>query len=273
MRSSFRKLVLSLASVLLLFANGVDAGSAELDRAIEKYYAGYPEQAIDMIKPLATSGDVDAQLLLGNILYGLSGSSRAGAAEDPARWYRMAAGQDSAQANYALGAIHNNNWLKSHRREDAELAQRYFQKAVDLGYTRARAPLTRLAAQFNPEKKLNSLTYTNSSFDSKRKPPAKPKKDSKKNSKKLPPRSALADFKPSDDPTADATKLLALLKEIGYIGDSNGAARPDNNWLDETTLSRLLAGIESADEIVGNLVNLLDHLQSPAEPRQAPGSN
>ncbi len=273
MRSSFRKFTLCLAPAFLLFANGVDAGSAELDRAIEKYYAGYPEQAIDMIKPLATSGDVDAQLLLGNILYGLSGSSRISAAENPARWYRMAARQDSAQANYALGAIHNNNWLKSRKREDADLAQRYFQKAVDLGYTRARAPLNKLAAQFNPEQKLNSLTYTNSSFDSKRKLPTKPEKTPKKNSGKLPASSALADFKPSDDPAADARKLLALLKEIGYIGDSNGAARPDNNWLDETTLSRLLAGIESADEIVGDLVNLLDHLQSPTEPDQAPGSN
>jgi hypothetical protein len=43
-----------------------------MDEAVKRYYAGFPEEAISMIKPLALSGNVDAQYLLGNILYSLS---------------------------------------------------------------------------------------------------------------------------------------------------------------------------------------------------------
>jgi hypothetical protein len=269
MKSNSTKVSAALFAVFACFAESLPAESAELDRAIETYYAGHPQQAIEMIRPLAMSGDAEAQFLLGNILYSLSKSGRPGTGEDPVKWYRMAARQDSAQASYALGVIHNNDWIKWRREEDARAAEAYFQKAADLGFEKALAPLARLSANSRAKRKRNSLTYSNSSFSSKRKASAKVEKDAQQPALDK----ALSGFRSSDNPASDAMKLLALLKETGYIDDSKDESRPTGGWPDETAITRLLRGIESADEIVSELVNLLGSLDSSRNPPREAGSN
>jgi len=139
-----KKILKRLIPVILIASNSVSANTAELDRALNIYYAGYPDRAINLIEPLALSGDVDAQLLLGNILYSLSKTNKFNQAGDPVKWYKMAAVQNSTAANYALGVIYHNKWVKSHRRQDVEIAIFYYQKAVDLGHEDAQARLSKL---------------------------------------------------------------------------------------------------------------------------------
>jgi len=70
-----RYVIIPLKWLVLLYlvtSNTVASNASELDKAVKIYYAGYPDQAISLIQPLAFSGDVDAQFLLGNILYSLS---------------------------------------------------------------------------------------------------------------------------------------------------------------------------------------------------------
>jgi hypothetical protein len=115
-----------------------------MDKAVKKYYAGFPEEAISMIKPLALSGNVDAQYLLGNILYSLSKAGGITDFEDPVKWYKMAAEKDVADANYALGAIFHNKWNKSRDKNDAANAIIYYQVAIELGFSKAQQPLDRI---------------------------------------------------------------------------------------------------------------------------------
>ena len=139
-----KKILKRLIPVILIASNSVSANTAELDRALNIYYAGFPEQAISLIEPLALSGDVDAQLLLGNILYSLSNTTEFNQTGDPVKWYKMAAVQNSSAANYALGVIYHNKWVKSRRKQDVEIAIFYYQNAVDLGHEDAQARLSNL---------------------------------------------------------------------------------------------------------------------------------
>jgi len=118
-----------------------------MDEAVKRYYAGFPEEAISMLKPLALSGDADAQYLLGNILYSLSNEGTITGIEDPVKWYKMAADQNVAAANYALGAIFHNKWIKSRDKNEAANAIIYYQKAVELEYPKAQQPLDRIKSR------------------------------------------------------------------------------------------------------------------------------
>ena len=70
---NFIKIILKKVIPLALIASfSVAADTKTIDEAVKRYYAGFPDEAISMMKPLALSGDVNAQYLLGNILYGLS---------------------------------------------------------------------------------------------------------------------------------------------------------------------------------------------------------
>jgi hypothetical protein len=157
-----KKILKRLIPVILIASNSVSANTAELDRALNIYYAGFPERAISLIEPLALSGDVDAQLLLGNILYSLSKSNKFNEAGDPVKWYKMAAVQNSTAANYALGVIYHNKWAKSHRRQDVEIAIFYYQKAVDLGHEDAQARLSKLKTRDETSDKKKPLSTSNS---------------------------------------------------------------------------------------------------------------
>ena len=142
-----KQILKGLIPVLLMVSNSVVASSAELNNAIQIYYAGLPHQAISLIKPLALSGDSDAQYLLGNILYSLSKTNKLDDAEDPVEWYKMAAVQGSPDANYALGVIFHNNWVKSRRQQDFAIAIYYYEKAVELGVEVAQAHLSSLKSR------------------------------------------------------------------------------------------------------------------------------
>ncbi len=136
----------------------------ELERAEKKYYAGYPYQAVAMIRPIASSGDAGAQFLLGNILYSLSNSDEFVITEDPVDWYKMAAAQDHPQAHYALGVIYQNKWVNFDDKSDFELAISYYEKAEKLDYPSAKSSLSKLKSMAKLSKKTKSLTYTNSTF-------------------------------------------------------------------------------------------------------------
>jgi TPR repeat protein len=130
--------------LLLIAAGTVGATSDELAKSVQLYYAGSPDQAISSIKPLALAGDAEAQLTLGNILYSLSKANQRIEFEDSIKWYEMAAAQDSADANSALGVIYHNEWLESRSREDAAMAISYYEKAIELGDKNAPGYLSKL---------------------------------------------------------------------------------------------------------------------------------
>jgi len=157
-----KKILKILIPVILIASNSVSANTAELDRALNIYYAGFPEQAISLIEPLALSGDVDAQLLLGNILYSLSKTTEFNQTGDPVKWYKMAAVQNSSAANYALGVIYHNKWVKSHRKQDVEIAIFYYQNAVDLGHEDAQARLSNLKTRDKTSDKKKPLSISSS---------------------------------------------------------------------------------------------------------------
>ena len=147
LKGFFQALVLAL----LLTPLGATAMTTNktLNQAIERYYAGESEQAIELIRPLALSGDVEAQMLLGNLVYSLSQAGLDTHGEDPVVWYLLAAEQNSVDAAYALGALFHNRWLESKTAEDAAQAIVYYQQAVDLGSPKAFQPQQRL--QFKSE--------------------------------------------------------------------------------------------------------------------------
>ncbi len=147
MSPDFPRLALSsILATCLLITPPLGADQRQLDEAVKRYYAGYPRDAIEMLEPLASSGDVEAQYLLGNILFSLLQAGTFGAVEDPEKWYRMAAEQGSADASFALGAILQNRWSQSAEKNAAASAILHYRDAVDRGHERARGALARLVA-------------------------------------------------------------------------------------------------------------------------------
>ena len=133
-----------LLLLFLIATSTVGATSAELTRAIQLYYAGSPDAAINSIKSLALAGDEEAQLTLGNILYSLSKANKGVEIEDFIKWYEIAAAQGSVAANSALGAIYHNKWLESRSNEDAALAISYYENAIEQGDAKAQGYLSKL---------------------------------------------------------------------------------------------------------------------------------
>ena len=211
MRAHIRKIASCSTLLLLLFSNLLFAASAEIDQAVKKYNAGHPDQAISILKPLATSGDSDAQYLLGNIIYGLAKTSNLAHTEDAVTWYKLAAAQDSPEASYALGVIYANRWLKSKDPQHAGLAEAWYQKAADLGYAQALGPLMKIAAQNSKNKPASSLSYTNSSFSNHQQTEA-----SKKENTQSAPSSKMAptELGETSDPFVEAKKLMKLIEQL-----------------------------------------------------------
>ncbi len=268
MQDYLRKFTVYLIPVVSLFCNSSFADSTRLEKAIETYYAGYPGQAIGMIKPLAVSGDVNAQYLLGNILYGLSNAGQYSDVEDPIKWYKMAAEQGSVAANYALGVIYNNRWSNTHQQQDAEQARLFSQKAADQGHEKARELLNKLELPNKSAGKSTSLSYTNSSFSSKQKASEKPPDESKTVAAK----DALADFRRSENPVADLVKLRELFNRLSSGNISNGD-QSAGNLPDEAMISNLLSRFESTDKLVADLVKLLAEIKSVGNHTRLSGAN
>jgi hypothetical protein len=256
-----------LGAVLYLCAVNLSAGSTELDLALKKYYAGYPREAIGMIEPLAVSGNIDAQYLLGNLLYTLTQSGQYEVQGDPTKWYRLAAEQGSARAAYALGAIHNNRWLQARSDEDLGLAKSYYRRALDLGDEKARTALDKLAAQKKKRGKSTSLTYTNASFASKRQSPPAPQSAVKPPAQTATLTDILAGLQGGEDSAIDTQKLEALLDQL------NDAEQAEATGSVMDTLRQMLAGFESTDQLFADLLKLIGHLETASELGTAPGSN
>jgi len=142
-----KQLCKTVLPVILLVPVLVSAGPVELNEAVKQYYAGYPEQALGLLEPMAMDGDVEAQYLMGNILYSLSKTEKYKNSGDPVKWYQMAAEQGVADASYALGVIYQNAWNESRDQMQAALAMTYLQKASDAGFSKAATPLNRLKAK------------------------------------------------------------------------------------------------------------------------------
>jgi len=271
MRRRSGKLNPWLGAVLCLYAVNLSAGSTDLDLALKKYYAGYPREAIGMIEPLAVSGDIDAQYLLGNLLYTLTRSGQYEVQGDPTRWYRLAAEQGSARAAYALGAIHNNRWLQARSDEDLDLAGMYYRQALDLGDENARTALDKLAAHKNKQGKTPSLTYTNASFASKRQSPPESQRAPQPAAKSPAQTATLADIltglQGGEDSAIHTQQLEALLDQL------NNAEQAETTGSVMDTLRQMLSGFESADELFADLLKLIGHLETASELGTAPGSN
>lgn len=142
-----RRYLILLAAWLLLGTGPVAADPATLERAVKRFTDGYPADAVAMIEPLAYSGDVDAQYLLANMLYSLSTSGLFDAHDDAVGWYRRAAEQGSADASYALGAIHDNRWRRSRNPRDAARAIGFYRGAIDQGHAQAASALAALRSR------------------------------------------------------------------------------------------------------------------------------
>ncbi len=260
---------LMMALSCSLTSGSLVAGQADLDRAVERYYAGYPGQAIAMLEPLAQAGDADAQYLLGNIVYALARSGLAPAGQEATRWYRMAAEQGSAEAGYALGVIYNNRWLEKRDARDARLAEHYYQLAADLGYEKAEAPLLKLAARNRANRAYDSRVYTNADFATAGTAESAPA-DERTTSLA---RDTVAGFAMTGDPVADANRLQEMLSQLGGSlgvpgGHANGEELPD-----EATLTRVLTSFGADPQLIENLGKLLEHFRAATEHSLAPGAN
>jgi TPR repeat protein len=270
-RSKSSKLNPWFAVALCLFAGSLSAGSPALDQALKKYYAGYPREAIGMIEPLAVSGNVEAQYLLGNLLYTLTQSGRFDVQGDPVKWYRLAAAQGSARAAYALGAIYNNRWLQARRDEDLHQAESFYRQALDLGDEKARTALDKLATHKKTRGETTSLTYTNASFDSKRQqqPNSQPAPQTTKNQELQ--TATLADILASlqgvEDSSIDTQKLKALLSQV------NDAEQAEASGAAMATLKQMLGGFETNDQLFADLLKLIGYLEAASKLDTAPGSN
>lgn len=254
--------------IALLCASSAFAGQADLDRAIERYYAGYPAQAFAILEPLARAGDVDAQYLLGNMAYALQQANAGGADHDPVEWYRMAAERGSAEAAYALGAIFNNRWLESRDDADARRAEFYYQQAADRGYVKAEAPLLKLAARNRGKPQTPSLTYSNEDFASQQPAPEESAERPARTASTKPP-----GYESSGDPLADAARLQETLRQLGIDDDLLGGLAKDGQPPDKQTLRGLLDGLGADVQLIDNVMKLIDHVQSVTEHSLAPGAN
>ncbi len=77
---------------------------ADIPEALKALASGNYAAAIEQLRPLAGSGNVAAQLALGQILRNPSNPQRA--PEEALRWFTRAAEQNNAEGNYWLGVMH-----------------------------------------------------------------------------------------------------------------------------------------------------------------------
>lgn len=256
------KLVCLLA-VLSCSIGNLSANPLDLEQAAKAYQSGDSDRALAILKPLALQGDLQAQNLLGNIIYGLSLASPSKTTEDPKKWYQMASAQGSPEASYALGAIHNNQWLRTKREQDALLAEHYYQQALDRGYSKAEAPLMRIAAHNQTMRQSSSLKYSDSSFNKQRRPQDKPHQggsEQKKLDQELPEalsRGGFSGIVMTGDPIADAAQLEALLQQLNAIAGGIDLSQVKGGEVDETMLMGMLINFGVSDNQAANLAELL----------------
>jgi hypothetical protein len=256
------KLICLLVVLSCLFSN-LSANPLDLDQAAKAYQSGDSDRALAILKPLALQGDLQAQNLLGNIIYGLSLANPSKTTEDPKKWYQMASAQGSPEASYALGAIHNNHWLRTKREEDALLAEHFYQLALDRGYSKAEAPLMRIAAHNQATRQSSSLKYSDSSFNRQRGPSEKVGQDEQHQGGQdgdLPevlPQSGFAGIEMTGDPIADAVQLEALLQQLNAIAGEVDLSQIKGGGVDETMLTGMLINFGVSEAQAADLAERL----------------
>ena len=235
--------------------------SSPTETAVDHYYAGYPQKAVQLLVPIAEAGDVEAQYLLGNMLYTLENAQPAMDLGDPVRWYRLAAQQDSAPAHFALGAIFFNRWLEYREPGDALLAESHYRRARDLGSEAAVPALEKLQRSLEA----TSLIYSNESFEHLTRVPEKQWSEPTTRSRPQNLADVVTGFNLSGDTQADARQLQELLGASGLAGQQSAP--------DISSLRELLSDFESFGSLLSNLMQLYRHIDTASELRAEPGAN
>ena len=146
------KSTIAIVTVVLLSLGAKPTIAADFSAGLSAYEVGDYETAFKELLPLAEQGDPESQLILG-MIYDLehravdvllSGKGSAFPANDgqAARWYRMAAEQDHATAQYRLGELYEagRGVVRSGRE-----AARWYRMAAEQGHVLAQ---TSLATQY-----------------------------------------------------------------------------------------------------------------------------
>jgi len=100
-----KKWILCTATILLLFSSVAEADDFEdaID-ATDAYQKGNYAQAIELLRPLAAQGNVDAQFNLGSMYYQGKGVTQD--YQEAVKWYRLAAEQGDASGQNNLGVMY-----------------------------------------------------------------------------------------------------------------------------------------------------------------------
>ena len=122
-------LKLALAMALLVGSAGAQAG---LKEGVYAFHRGNYSVALKELSPLAEKGDVEAQLILGDIYSGVRGIPQDQA--KAASWYRKAAKQGSAPAQTLLGVMYESGIGVP--QDDKEAISLYY-KAAEQGFAEA----------------------------------------------------------------------------------------------------------------------------------------
>ena len=97
--------MLTLKRLLLAISMGcliANANAAPMDDARTAYNKGDYKEALEIWRPLADQGDVDAQYNIG-LMYEVTQNYK-----EAVKWYRLAAVQEDAVAQYNIGAMYHN---------------------------------------------------------------------------------------------------------------------------------------------------------------------
>lgn len=256
LRHRVRNTVVTLALTTMLLPFSLFADSTMLEQAVKVYYAGRIDHAIAMIRPLAESGDADAQYLLGNILNGLVKVGKYADRNEPLRWYQAAAAQDLPKAAFAAGVVYYNIWVATGDAENARQAERYYRQAVDLGDDRARDSLDKLLGQIKTVNKTPSLTYTNESFASTAKSRTVGDEQVSAGERNV------GKSEPMAELIANNARIESLIKQLDK-----------NNELSMDSLTTLLSANLPKDNLISELMKLLQTVREATELSSAPGSN
>ena len=132
------KTTIAIATVVLLNLGAKPTIAADFSVGLSAYEEGDYETAFRELQPLAEQGDPESQLILGTMYDQehraldiiLSGKGSTFPANDgqAARWYRMAAVQDHATAQYSLGGLYKAG--RGVVRNEREAARWYRMAAV-----------------------------------------------------------------------------------------------------------------------------------------------
>ena len=130
--------LLKLLLFMFLYA-AAPAVAGSLEDGVAAHVRGDYATALGLIRPLAEQGDIDAQVVLGQIYY-----QGQGVAQDYAMamsWYRRAAEQGDSDAQYMMGRMYRSGQGVG---QDYAIAITWYRKAAEQGDTDAQCMLGRM---------------------------------------------------------------------------------------------------------------------------------